>query len=137
MKGERCGTTEVAAHHDHRRLRFGCHGRCGEGERREAEAGEESHFVARYQLLREALRSLGCQARVVLHQQLESAPRNRIAIARHVEANRRLDLEARGREGSREGQDQAHAHRVGSVDRGRERRSGYRSGTFQECASRC
>jgi hypothetical protein len=126
-----------SAHHDHRRLRFGRDRRRGEGERREAEAGEEHHLVAGEELLGEAFGRLRREPGVIPDQELDLAATGHVAVSRHIKAYRRLDLASRGGERPGQGQDQAHFRRIGGMDRGRERGSRDRRGTFQESASRC
>ncbi len=64
-------------------------------ERRDAEAGEHVDLVVHHQLLREALGHVR-QAGVVLDDELDLLARHGVAVLRHVEPRRGLDLAAGG-----------------------------------------
>ena len=80
--------------------------------RRDAEAGEHVDLVVDHQLLREAARGVG-HGGVVLDDHLDLAAGDRVAVLRHVELDRRVDLPAGGGLLAGHRQDQADLDRAG------------------------
>ena len=108
LRGDRAGR---GVHDDHRDLRLGRDRRDRHRVRRQAEAGQELHLVARHQLLRHALGEIGRRAGRVLDDELDLLAGDRVAVRLHVRAHAVRDLTAVGRERPR------HLHHDADLDR--------------------
>jgi hypothetical protein len=94
MKGDCSVIEEVACRHDDlRRLRLRRQRRDREGERRQAETGQEGDLVVDQKFLRDAAGHVG-RAGIVLDDQLDRLARDGCAVLGNVELRRGLDLPA-------------------------------------------